>query len=239
METVFYITGSSRGIGKALAELALNIEDAIVFGISRKKTISHKRYTHITTDLSNIENLTKFEPPLLANAKKVILVNNAGMLGEVAQYGKLASNTIAKTHTLNAIAPAILTNWIISRYSHTASQIVILNISSGAARYPVEGWGNYCSSKASVDMLTKVIALENNNDKIKTFAVAPGIVDTQMQKEIRDTKQENFPDLSRFIGYKENKQLSNVTEVAEMLMRIVNNPHSYKEAILDVRKLFD
>ncbi|HDP55586.1 MAG TPA: SDR family NAD(P)-dependent oxidoreductase [Bacteroidetes bacterium] len=238
METVFYITGSSRGIGKALAELALNDEDAIVFGISRKKTISHKRYTHITTDLSSIYNLTKLDLPIHTHAKKVILINNAGMLGEVAQYGKLASDTIAKTYTLNAIAPAVLTNWIIKKYAHSASQIVILNVSSGAARYPVEGWGNYCSTKASVDMLTKVITLENN-EKIKAFAVAPGIVDTQMQADIRNTKQENFPDLNRFIGYKENKQLTNVTDAAEMLMRIINNPHSYKETILDVRKLFD
>lgn len=237
MKPIFYITGSSRGIGKALVEHALKTNNCYVYGISRKQSVEHERYKHISLDLSDANMLNGLELPFDAKADKVILINNAGMLGKVSPFGKQDNESIIKTHILNAIAPAVLSNWIIKKYSETASQIVILNVSSGAARYPVASWGNYCSSKASLDMLSRVISLENSNGKVKVFAVAPGIVDTEMQSEIRQANSSDFPDLQRFKDYKDNEQLSDVREVAERLMRIVNNPEGYKDTLLDVRKL--
>lgn len=237
MKTIFYITGGSRGIGKALVESALKTNNYFVYGISREQSVEHERYKHVALDLSNTNTLNELELPFDAEANKVVLINNAGMLGKVSPFGRQDNESIIKTHTINAIAPAVLSNWIIKKYSDTATQIVILNVSSGAARYPVAGWGNYCSSKASVDMLSKVIALENSNGKVKVFAVAPGIVDTQMQAEIRQASPSDFSDLQRFKDYKKNGQLSDAQEVAENLMRIVNHPEKHQDTLLDVRKL--
>jgi NAD(P)-dependent dehydrogenase (short-subunit alcohol dehydrogenase family) len=60
---------------------------------------------------------------------------------------------------------------------------VVVNISSGAAGHAMEGWSAYCCSKAGLAMLTQVIAHEHAN--IRAYGFRPGVVDTDMQSQIR------------------------------------------------------
>ena len=62
---------------------------------------------------------------------------------------------------------------------------VLVNMSSGAATKPYEGWAAYCASKAAVDQMTRVVALEEARHDLFAYAVAPGLVDTDMQTAIR------------------------------------------------------
>ncbi len=237
MKTVFYITGTSRGIGKALAELALKDKNYFVFGYSRNQTINHANYKHISSDFSNTESLINLELPVKPDATKAVLINNAGMLGEVKPIGKQSAENIIKTHTVNAIAPTILTNLFLGAYDNKNTEKTIINISSGAARNAVESWANYCSSKASLDMLSRVVQQENTDSSLKVFAVAPGVVDTKMQDEIRSVAPENFPHLKKFINYKKENHLSNSNDVAKTLMHIIKNPQEYGDILMDVREL--
>jgi benzil reductase ((S)-benzoin forming) len=237
MNTVFYITGTSRGIGKSIAEIVITEENHYVFGISRTQTIIHSNYSHISTDLSNIESLHSFNLPIYKNAQKVVLINNSGMLGEVNSVGKISTESIIKTHILNAIAPTIISNLFLKTYSNNNVERIIINISSGAARYPIKNWGNYCASKASLDMLSKVIQIENESNNVKVFSVAPGIVDTQMQDEIRTKSQEAFPDIDQFIDYKNRNQLVSPENAARSIIRIAKHPEKFQDVLLDVRKL--
>jgi benzil reductase ((S)-benzoin forming) len=237
MKTIFFITGTSRGIGKAIAELALSEEDCLVFGISRTQTIIHSNYSHISVDLSNIESLMSFKLPLVENAQKVILINNSGMLGDVNSIGKISTESILKTHVLNAVAPTVLSNLFLETYSSKNVERVIINISSGAGRFPIKSWGNYCSSKASLDMLTRVIQLENESSNVKAFSVAPGIVDTQMQEEIRNKSYDTFPDINQFIDYKNRSILASPHQAASSIIRIAKHPEKFQDVLLDVRKL--
>ena len=68
----------------------------------------------------------------------------------------------------------------------------ILNISSGAAVNPYESWSLYCTSKAGVDMMTKVLSKEQKRLKkgVKIVSIYPGIVDTDMQEKARNTPKE-------------------------------------------------
>ena len=61
----------------------------------------------------------------------------------------------------------------------------IVNISSGAAYRPLEGWSAYCSGKAGLAMLTQAIALETAGKGIRVFGFSPGTIDTEMQVKIR------------------------------------------------------
>jgi NAD(P)-dependent dehydrogenase (short-subunit alcohol dehydrogenase family) len=61
----------------------------------------------------------------------------------------------------------------------------IINLSSGAALRPLEGWSAYCAAKAGLAMLTRSLALEYGEAGIRAFGFAPGVVDTDMQAEIR------------------------------------------------------
>ena len=113
----------------------------------------------------------------------------------------------------------------------------IVTISSGAALRPLTGWSSYCVSKSGLDMWTNCIAKEGADNNISAIAIAPGIVDTGMQAEIRNAKPDQFPQRDNFIGYHENGDLVNPKEVAEKLLPFCigvmgENGHRY-----DVRNL--
>jgi len=113
----FYITGTGRGIGKAIAEELLTDAENTVIGISRTQGIRSKNYIHHRIDLSSSEKISAFqfgEHPL---AKQIVLINNAGSLGEVTHLGNLNNNEIAKAFNLNVTAPAILMNGFIKDVS--------------------------------------------------------------------------------------------------------------------------
>jgi NAD(P)-dependent dehydrogenase (short-subunit alcohol dehydrogenase family) len=64
---------------------------------------------------------------------------------------------------------------------------VIVNVSSGAASKPMEGWSAYCASKAALAMLTRSIAHEYGAAGILAYGFRPGVVDTGLQAEIRSS----------------------------------------------------
>lgn len=235
----YFISGSSRGIGKALAEMALN-NNASVTGFSRNNRIQHSYYEHLLMDFSDMEDLYYYEFPKLKDAEKIVLINNAGALGQVAPVGQLRDYDIEKLFNINTIASSILSNKFIKAYKDYAVEKVILNISSGAGRHAIESWAGYCASKAAMDMFSMVIADEQKKYyefPTHIFSVAPGIVDTQMQDEIREVSESQFKDVERFRAYKANGDLATPESVAEKLFTIINNPQQFNEVLLDVRKL--
>ncbi len=236
---IFYITGTSSGIGKALAEQALQIEESIVFGFSRTCSIKHANYKHIAIDLGNVDEVLKLNFEKHSDAYKVVLINNAGIVGEVKPIGKQANESIVNVFNLNTICPVILTNKLLQTYEGIDVSIVIVNISSGAARHPIESWTPYCASKAAIDMFSQVLQAENVYDtkKIRAFSIAPGIVDTNMQQQVRTSKPKDFPHLDKFIDYKNKGQLVLPEVVAQKILTIVENPEDHQNVLLDVRQL--
>jgi benzil reductase ((S)-benzoin forming) len=234
----YFITGTSRGIGKALSDLLLTKENTKVFGISRTKTIENSNYSHIKMDLSDFSAIEKFKFPNLENAKEIYLINNSGILGPVKQTGRLNNGDILKTFMVNSIAPAILMNSFIKNYADYSVKKIILNISSGAGRHVIESWATYCSSKAALDMFSKVAADEQKlfvKNPVKIFSVAPGIVDTQMQDEIRTYSKEDFHKVGSFIDYKNNNLLTSTEETAIKIIYLINNHSAFENTLLDVR----
>lgn len=235
---VFYITGTSSGIGKAISEQALQIEDSMVYGFSRTCTIQHSNYTHTTIDLSKVEDLVNLDFVVHTKAYKVVLINNAGTIGDVKPIGKHSNDSILNVFNLNTICPTLLTNKFIQSYHQIDVNLIIINISSGAARHPIESWAPYCASKAAIDMFSQVLQAEKGYDlkgKIRVFSVAPGIVDTNMQKSIRAADPKDFPLLDKFTGYKTNNQLTSADSVAKKILEIVEHPERHPNVIMDVR----
>ena len=237
----YYITGTSRGIGKALALLLLRDENNYVIGLSRTKTIVHKRYEHINLDLSNFEQVENYAFIDIIDAQKLILVNNAGMLGDVKHTGNIDNKQIHKAFMVNMISPAVLMNNFIKAYGNLAIDKLIVNISSGAGRHAIESWSSYCASKSALDMFSSVVDIEqkqiNQLNPVKVFSVAPGIVDTQMQDKIREADEMDFSNVSAFVNYKKENQLDAPEKTAELLMKIINNPQKYNKVLLDVREI--
>lgn len=240
MDAVFFITGSSRGIGKSLAEAILaENEKNLVVGISRGNSLEHDRFIHIQADLSQDVSLLaqklfeKYRP-----AKKVVLVNNACSLGHTAHFGNIDNQKLDQAFRINVTAPAILMNEFIRAFDNGRAASVILNVSSGAGKNPVDGWAGYCASKAALDMLSEVAMLEvrKRGGEMKIFSVSPGVVDTEMQSEIRGANEKDFSRVQHFVALKRTGELSSPAAVAQKLMVIIQNPQAFEGVLQDVRK---
>ncbi len=239
----YYITGTSRGIGKAFAEHLLENPSNVVIGISRQQTITNKNYTHHQIDLSDIDAVSDFKFELHGNADKIYLINNAGALGFIKPIGKLTADTIAKNYILNLIAPSILTNAFIQCYETINAEKVILNISSGAGKSPIDGWAVYCASKAGIDMFSRVVDAEQKvraehaqvYSGFRIFSIAPGVVDTAMQTDIRSAAKEDFSRLEDFIAYKMDNKLSEPKAVSGKYLKLMGDVKGIKEVLSSIK----
>ncbi len=237
----FIITGTSRGIGKGLVDYFLKDKNTMVTGISRTQVQRpSEQYSHFAFDLSDLDRLEQEASgffPSRENGDEVVLINNAGLLGDVGPLGSIIMDNFRKVMDVNVSAAAILMNAFIAQYAALDAKKVIVNISSGAGKSPVDGWSAYCTSKAAIDMLSRVAAEECalHGNGIRVFSIAPGVVDTDMQGEIRKVDKAQFSNIQRFLDLKANGDLSESAAVAEKLARVVENPEKFEDVLLDVR----
>jgi NAD(P)-dependent dehydrogenase (short-subunit alcohol dehydrogenase family) len=100
----------------------------------------------------------------------------------------------------------------------------IVNVSSGGAKGLTEGWGAYAAGKAGVEALTRTISAETTGKGIRANAIQPGIVDTEMQVEIRRSTPEGFGshNLERYRSYKERGMLRNPGDPAKLIMWLLS-----------------
>lgn len=238
---VFYITGTSSGLGFALAEELLKDEENHVVGIARNCEIAHPNYVHKKVDLTDSVATDKVRFGDHFKADKVYLINNAGTLGEIGYHGQLDGLEMADAYQLNLVAPAILINNFLKAYSDQAAEKIILNISSGASVAPYPGWGMYCATKAGLNMLTEVVKEEAEINGIKEFsiqAIAPGIVESPMQEKIRSTSKDKFDMVDRFIEMKESGLLQTPEETAKMLAKHMESS-DFNNPFIDLRSLIE
>lgn len=237
----YYVTGTSSGIGKAFAELLLQDKNNFVYGISRTNSIDNKNYKHIFLDLRDIESVKKFEFPEFNDAESVCLVNNAIYPSEITHFARSTHEDIVGTYNVNIISPALLINNYLKKYQTRKFKKVILNISSGAAKIPIESWAAYCSSKSALAMLSDVIDVEQKlkdpDERVYIFSVPPGVVDTKAQERIRNTSPEDFSGVGRFIEYKEKNQLASPDDIAKKLAKIIEDAEKIQKVDVSVKEI--
>jgi benzil reductase ((S)-benzoin forming) len=234
----YLITGASQGLGRALAEAILARPDTHVLGISRHATIEHPRYQHQPLDLSDIEavehNLGKI---FLArpDAQSITLINNAGILGEIGYTGELPNEHFQFVFDLNVVAPAMLMNTFLSAYGNLSGiPRTILNITSGAAQRPVDGWAAYCASKAALNSLSETAQKEQElrGSGVRIWALAPGVVDTAMQEHIRTAEVAQFSEQEKFAGLHSEGQLQSAPIAANHILAWLLNPYAVEAVVV-------
>jgi len=239
----YFVTGTSKGIGRALVEELLNREKIMVVGISRNNSLKKPNFRFWKIDLADQQLLQKKLPEIfpkhLPEAEEIVLINNAAILDVAGYAGDSENYEIEKIINVNLLTPILFTNHFIHTYKKEKCKRVIINISSGASRRAVDGWSGYCTTKAGLEMFSQVVAKEQQLRKsgIRIFSIAPGVVDTDMQKQIRNSAENNFSEIAKFVSLKERKQLSLPEEIASKLLKIIENEANYPENILDLRHL--
>ncbi len=239
----YFITGASKGIGKAIAEELLKDENNCVIGVSRSSTLQHKNYRYQPLDFSDVEavehNLQKVFVPY-PDAERLVLLNNAGVLGDIGYIGEdLPNERFEFVFDVNVIVPAMLMNTFLQVYQAVQCPKVIVNISSGAGKYPIDGWASYCASKAAIDMLSLTIQEEQNKrgTGVKVYALSPGVVDTAMQGQIREADAQRFSTVEKFRQYKENGDLASPEEVGKKIVKFLYSTSHYREVLVSVRDM--
>ncbi len=239
----YIITGASKGIGKAIAEELLKDENNYVVGVSRTNCIKHPNYRYQPLDFSDIEavehNLQKVFLPY-KDAERLVLINNAGVLGDIGYVGEnMPNERFEFVFDVNVIVPAMLMNTFLEVYQQMPCEKVIVNISSGAGQYPIDGWASYCASKAALDMFSQTIQQEQNvrGTGVKVFALSPGVVDTAMQAHIREADEQQFSNIQRFRDYKEKGELATPEVVGKKIVQFLHNTDKYNEVIVSVRDM--
>lgn len=234
------ITGVSKGLGESVAKLFL--ESGInVIGISRSKNEELTTYAdqnnvifqHYSCDLGDLESLENTVSAIgnqifAADPDSIYLVNNAAVLEPIAQATNIKNADLAYHVQLNTIAPMVMTNSLLQQATEHDVRFIGATITSGAAEGPVYGWSAYCSTKASMNMYTKTVALEQDELKTgsKVIAFSPGIMDTGMQKKIRASSADDFIEVDTFRDYQKNNLLKDTEAVGGVLVDILTDEES-------------
>jgi benzil reductase ((S)-benzoin forming) len=236
------VTGHTKGLGAAIAA-ELIARGIPVLGLARSRAAgaSSALLTEIEVDLSDGAALAAFVAggalgDWLADADTTLLVNNAGVVGPVGPLLEQDPLAVLRAVTLNVAAPLALAASVVraSRGERRSGAQRILHISSGAGRNAYPGWSVYCATKAALDRHAEAV-LQDGDAAVRCCSMAPGVIDTGMQAEIRATPESNFPMRERFVQLKQEGALAKPEECARKLVDYLLADGFGREAVADLR----
>ncbi|WP_370221548.1 (S)-benzoin forming benzil reductase [Cytobacillus sp.] len=226
------ITGASKGLGASIAKRMIT-EGTGIISVSRTEnpelaTLAAENqlfFAQYFCNLSSPDELESAFRELTALLKEkqpetLYVFNNAGVIDPIGTAGNLDHAALIQNAHVNLIAPIMISNILLREVS---SEMTIVNITSGAAERPIQGWSAYCSTKAGINMFTETAALEllTADSTHKIIAFSPGVMDTAMQGTIRSSAKEAFHDLEKFQAYKEKGMLRDTETVANALVNLL------------------
>ena len=228
-EKVAVVTGHTRGLGEAIAAHLLS-QRIQVLGVARRRNADlAKRFgtalTEVELDLADSAALERWLDSgaltrLVGGSKLALLVNNAGVLQPVGPLETQDLEAVSRAVAVN-VGAALVLSAAFAVATRGVSDRRILHVSSGAARDAYAGWSVYCATKAALDHHARAVALDHS-PALRISSVAPGVIDTEMQAEVRATTEEKFPTRQRFVDLKREGRLRSPDEagrdVAEFLL---------------------
>jgi benzil reductase ((S)-benzoin forming) len=231
------ITGGSSGIGRAMVE-SVPLEGARVVDISRRGSAGVEHFAADLADPAGWSAVAElFEREVASfEGERVVFVHSAGTIEPIGFAGEVDAVAYTRQVLLNSAAPQVLGDAFLRAARATAAACTILMISSGAAHSTYEGWSAYCAGKAALDHWVRTAGAEQarRGGRCRVLAVAPGIVETAMQQEIRRMASEHFPDVERFrLLYREGA-LRTPAEAARDLWAVLDRDVE-NGAVLDLR----
>nr|WP_314547175.1 SDR family oxidoreductase [uncultured Massilia sp.] len=237
------VTGHTKGLGAALAANLL-ARGVPVLGLARTgapllRDGYPELFEEVELDLADGAALAAWLDGgalehYLDGTGAVLLLNNAGVVGPVGPLDAQDPQAVLRSVALNVAAPMALSAAVVRASS--GAQRRILHISSGAARNAYPGWSVYCATKAALDQHARAVALDGECG-VRICSLAPGVIDTGMQAEIRDTPEERFPLRQRFVDLKETGTLVDPEQCAEQLIDYMLGSGFGAEVIADLRTL--
>ncbi len=227
------ITGASRGIGAAIAEVAA--ADGLRLGLCARGELplAGREGVHAAQldirDEAAVEGFTQAVTEALGPID--LWINNAGTLVPIAPVREIEVADFREHIDINLTGAFIGTRSFVRHRRSEGGGGVLINISSGAAWAAYAGWAAYCAGKAALERLTEVVAEEEAPMGLRAHSVAPGVVDTDMQALIRSTPADRFPALDRFVEMKRDGTFNSADYVARELLALAFDPARKPDAI--------
>ena len=239
--TAVVVTGHSRGIGAAIAHQLL-ARDTPVLGIARHGNAElakrfGSRLNEVRLDLSDAAAVAGWLAAgamrdFLTEAEMAALVNNAGLLQPIGPLETQDIAAVGQAATVN-VAAALMCSAAFVHATERTRDRRILHISSGAGRKAYAGWSVYCATKAALDHHARAVALDRT-PRLRINSLAPGIIETAMQAEIRASTPEKFPDHERFVTMKREGRLHDVKEAGHLIVELLWSDAFGKEPVSEL-----
>jgi benzil reductase ((S)-benzoin forming) len=238
------VTGHSRGLGAAIAQVLLEASIPVL-GLARRSSPDlavrfPDTFSQVELDLADPVALARWLDggglsAALSGAARALLVNNAGVVQPIGPPGTQPLADIARAVSLNVSAVLMLSSAFVRATGDVADRR-ILHVSSGAGRNPAAGWSVYCATKAAVDHHARAVALDRVAG-LRICSMAPGVIDTDMQAEIRSTPVDRFPNLERFERMKREGALATPEQCARRLVGWLVDDRFGEQPVADLRDL--
>ncbi|MFM6996810.1 MAG: SDR family NAD(P)-dependent oxidoreductase [Limnohabitans sp.] len=244
------LTGHSRGLGLAMAQALLQAQHQLL-GLARQPVPALQDaaqaagvpLTQWSVDLQDpgpvAERLQRWlaaQDP--AQCLSVTLINNAALIPPIAPLAQTDGEALAKALRVGLEAPLRLSASVLAATEGWAVPRRVLNISSGLGRRAMASQSVYCAIKAGLDHATRCLALEEalKPHGARVCSLAPGVIDTDMQVQLRSADQALFPDRVNFANLHAKGQLSAPAEAAARVLAWLARPDFGQEPIADVRQ---
>ena len=243
------LTGASRGMGLAMAQQLLR-EGHDLLCISRKENdvlaaqalAAGRSCEQWPQDLARAETAaarlqTWLQAQDAGGLASVTLINNAGLIPRIAPVEDIPADQLVEAMRVDLEAPMLLTGAFLRGTAGWKAPRKVLNISSGLGRRAMASQAAYCAAKAGMDHFTRCVALEQEKlaDGARVCSLAPGVIDTDMQVQLRSADPKRFPDMGNFVGMKDKGMLSSPADAAAKVLAFLRRGDFGSNPVADVR----
>ncbi|MBE2263114.1 MAG: SDR family NAD(P)-dependent oxidoreductase [Burkholderiaceae bacterium] len=165
------------------------------------------------------------------------LINNAGVIARIGPLRDADAANLSQALRVGLEAPMLLTAAFLHATRGWGCELKVLNISSGLGRRAMASQAGYCAAKAGMDHFTRCLALEEAllPRGAKVCSLAPGVIDTDMQVQLRSADAAAFPDRANFTGMKEKGLLATPEDAARNILAFLQRADFGANPVADIR----
>ena len=243
------ITGASRGMGLAMARARLRQGHHVV-GLSRHASPELQAEADAlgapleqwTLDLTDAAAAAgRLRAWLAAQAgdafASATLINNAALIPRIGPLRDADAEDLTRALRVGLEAPMLLSAAFLDATRHWTGPRRLLNISSGLGRRAMASQSGYCAVKAGMDHFSRCVALEEalTPNGARVCSLAPGVIDTDMQRQLRGADAGAFPDRGAFEQLHAQGRLSSPEQAAAAVLARLDRADFGADPVADVR----
>jgi len=243
------LTGGSRGMGLAMGQQLLQKGHHVL-------SIARKTSPELAAFAATPQQLLQWEQDLAQSATAaqrlatwlgtlnsrdwagLTLINNAGTIPQIAPLSQLPAAEMIHALRVGLEAPMAMAAAFLAATEDWTLPRKVLNISSGLGRRAMASQASYCTAKAGMDQFSSCVALEEaaKPHGARIVSLAPGVIDTEMQLQLRSAQSGDFPDVDRFAQLHAAGQLTSAQDAAARVLAWLDRPDFGAQVVADVRQ---